>query len=100
MMKAATQFKTAAAHLEAKEYGLQCSCLIYAVQLLDEAKKNHLKGQPEEAQSAFQNLYILVSKASEEAVKDNDTIYHDTVVGSNQLPPVEKKAMVFCFVSL
>lgn len=35
-----------------------------------------------------------ITKAFQQAEKENDTIYHDTVPSESNLPPIEKKSIV------
>jgi len=92
--KANAQYRTAIAHAEADEYGSQVARLQIAFNLLEEAKKKHLKHCSSDLQGLFNSEHSVISAALQTAEKENDNIYHEPVPNESKLAPIEKKPIV------
>ncbi|EGC38045.1 hypothetical protein DICPUDRAFT_149310 [Dictyostelium purpureum] len=75
------------------QFGEQVSRLIIAIDNINQAKANLQKSAQPELREIVEKYAVSILKYYESAKKDNETIYHDTVLPAHKLTPIEKKPL-------
>ncbi|KAK5577567.1 hypothetical protein RB653_002510 [Dictyostelium firmibasis] len=93
LYKAISLYRHAKGLEQTSQFGEQVSRLSIAVENINQSKFNIQKTASTELKDVVDKYALSITKYYETAYKDNDTIYHDTILPAHKLTPIEKKPL-------